>query len=255
MEEVDKLYNKLKQIEALYGIVGVTTCILLIVGFALIWKYLISTVQNQAKITFDKELADHNKGIQRELARLNTELNFLKEKQIGNIDKEREAILEYLSAYSKWLFGSLEVDILSYKYNNFEDINAVLKEMRIAQSTCNQSWNKLKFWSTDNELLIASHNLNLELLKYSQYHEKILSELRYNLSWGKSYSDKFVSGLDKFEQFKEMMHFLASEEKKIKEENDAIVKNFWKNKLPIYQEVILKNDAFQKQARKYLKHE
>ena len=255
MKDINDIFEKLEQVERLYGIYGVLIVITLAVAFILIWRYLTKTIENQAKITFDKELADYNKGIQKELALLNSEMGLLTNRKIGNVDKEREAILKYLDAYSYWLYGSLEIDILSFKYNNFEDINSTLKNIRAAYSECNESWNKLKFWSTDKEIVNASHELNLAILKYSQYHESTLGKLRHNLSWGKMYTDQFQSILDKIDKMTEWVEFLASEDKRIRAENEEIIKEYWNGRKELFAEVVSKNSEFQTRARQYLQHE
>jgi hypothetical protein len=254
MDDADKIVERLNEIEKLYGITGVAIAILLVVGFILIWRYLITTIENQSKITFDKELADHNRKIQKELNELNTELQFFTNKQLGNVDKEREAIINYLTAYSHWLYGSLEIDILSFKYNNFEDINAVLKAIRDAHSSCSQAWNKLKFWCADATLVDSSHKLNLAILKYSQYHQSTLGTLRHNLSWGKLYSDQFQTLIGKIREYKEWAEFLASEDKRIREENEKTVKEFWDGRADLFKEVVKCNETFQALAREYLNH-
>lgn len=255
MKDINDIFEKLEQVEKLYGIFGVIIALILIMAFVLIWRYLTKTIENQAKITFDKELADYNKGIQKELSLLNSEIGFLTNKKIGNVDKEREAIISYLNSYSFWLYGSLEIDILSFKYNNYEDINTILKTIREAYAECNQNWNKLRFWSTDKTIVNASHDLNMALLKYSQYHETTLSKLRHNLSWGKMYSDQFQTILDKIDTMKEWAEFLAAEDERIRRENDQIIKEYWEGRLDLFKAVVSKNDDFQEIAREYLKHE
>ncbi|MFN5432463.1 MAG: hypothetical protein ACK498_17110 [Cyclobacteriaceae bacterium] len=254
IDKIDKVFERLNQIEKLYGLTGVFIAILIVIGFILIWKYLTKTIENQAKITFDKELADHNKKIQKELTLLTNELQLIANKQLGNIDKEREAIINYLNAYSYWLYGSLNVDILSFKYNNYEDINSVLRTIRKANADCNEAWNKLKFWSTDKALITTSHDLNQAILKYSQYHQKTLGGLRHNLSWGKIYSDQFQTIIGQIKQYKEWAEFLASEDKRIREENEKTVKEFWDGQLALFKEVVRQNEIFQETARKYLNH-
>lgn len=255
MKDLNDIFEKLEQVERLYGITGVLIAIILVVSFILIWKYLTKTVENQAKITFDKELADYNKGIQKELSELNSEIGLLVNRKIGNVDKEREAILKYLDSYSYWLYGSLEIDFLSFKYNNHEDINSTLKKIRGAYSECNQSLNKLKFWSTDDNIVNTSHELNMALLKYSQYHETTLGKLRQNLSWGKTYSDQFQTIIDKIERMRDWAEFLGAEDKRIREENEKIIKEYWEGREELFAEVVSKNRDFQTVARQYLQHE
>jgi hypothetical protein len=255
MKDINDLFEKLEQVERLYGISGVLIAIILIVAFILIWKFLTKTIENQAKITFDKELADYNKGILKELSMLNFEIGLLTNRKIGNVDKEREAILSYLNAYSYWLYGSLEIDILSFKYNNFEDINSILNKIREAYSESNQSWNKLKFWSTDERIIRASHELNMTLLKYSKYHETTLRKLRHNLSWGKLYSDQFQTIFKMIDRKKDWAEFLAAEDKRIIAENEKIIKEYWNGRKELFGEVVSKNIEFQTIARQYLKHD
>lgn len=255
MKDIKDLFEKLEQIERLYGIFGVIFLIIFVVAGILIWKYLTKTIENQAKITFDKELADYNKGIQQELSTLNSEIGLLTNRKIGNVDKEREAIISYLDSYSFWLFGSLEIDIISYKYNNYEDMDFVLKKIREAHSECNQCWNKLQFWSTDKEIVNSSHELNTALMKYSQYNETTLGRLRYNLSLGKSYNDQFQKIIDKVDKVRDLAEYLALEDKKIRGENEKIIKDFWDGRLDLFKDVVSKNREFQKIARAYLHHE
>lgn len=126
MENIQQIIERLDEIEKLYGITGVILAIIIIIGFILIWKYLIRTIDNQAKITFDKKMADYNKEIQEELANLNDELNYLTTQKLGNIDKEREAIINYLDAYNYW-DGRLELfNEVMNKDDYFQDVASVI---------------------------------------------------------------------------------------------------------------------------------
>lgn len=255
MTDLETLFKKLDKIEQIHGQTGLYLGIFCLISLFLIWIYLKKSVENQVKISFEKELADYNKNIQKELAEINSEIGLLLNRKIGNADQEREAILSYLNAYSYLLYGSLEFDILSFKYNNQEDINSTLKQIRKAYSECNQSWNKLKFWTTKEDIVHSSHELNKILLKYGKLHQLTLSELRSNLSWRKLYSDQLQTHLEKNGNLKEWTEFLALQDQRILEENKRLIEKFWEEREILFAEVVKRNEEFQVITRQYLDHE
>lgn len=256
MTDIEIISKKLDTIQRIYGFTGVVITIILVVAYYLFWKYLLKTVEFKAKISFEKELVDYNKGMMKELARLNNELDSVSSKQIGNINSERTAILDYLSTYSHWLYGSLEIDILSFKHNNFEDINNVLNNIREAHSQCNQSWNKLKFWATDEEIVLASHDLNISILEFSHYHIETLGKLRHNLTWSKIYLDQYTLIENKDKNLDSTWtNFVVKEDERLRAENDKILHDYWHGRTDIFKVIVIKNDKFQKLARVYLNHD
>lgn len=252
--DIDKFYEKLKQVEITFGLTGVIVVLLLVIGIFIVQKQLSATIKAQIKIGFDKQLSDYNKEIQKELSQLNIALSTLSTKFIGNVDKEREAFLEYLSAYSYWLHGTLDIEILSFKSNNSETIDLALQNIRRGYLKTNESWNKLRFWCTNEELWTSSHNLNMALLEYSHLHDKILTKMRDNLVSRQFYHNQFLELRKENKRDKDLELWLATEYDDYSKKIDELVKEFYEERLLLHKKVVEKNQFFQHNARNYLNH-
>ncbi|WP_010136299.1 hypothetical protein [Ochrovirga pacifica] len=278
MKEVDLIIERLNDIEKYNGIWGVVITISLVVGFILIWKYLTKSIETKAvhsyneslellkadlqekialklssqKAEFSKEIARYTSDLDKDLSKLSSELAISNSKQIEVHNEERKAIIEYLNAYSELLYGALEVKILDYKYNNHEDINSKLLEINKAYSKNSIAWNKLKFWTTNRDLISITHKLNTKILELSHYTQAKLDILRYNLTWGKMYTDSFIRITKDKDTIYETAQMLAEEDKKIRKENEILVKEYHEGKLKIWSEVMEINHTFQDIAKKYL---
>lgn len=278
MNEFDQIIERLNEIEKYNGIWGVFITIALVIGFLLLWKFLTKSIETKAvhsyneslellkadlnekiglkisnqKAQFSKELAQYSSDLDKDLSKLTAELAIRNSKKIKVQNEERKSIVEYLNGYSELLYGALEVQILDYKYNNREDINAKLIEINKAYSRTNIAWNKMEFWTPNKDLILITHKLNAKILELSHYTQSKLGTLRHNLTWGKMYTDSFLRIMKDKETHTEYTKFLAEEDKRIRAENDAIYKEYWDGKLKIWKEVMSINHEFQALAKNYL---
>ena len=278
MEEFDEIIKRLNEIEKYNGIWGVVITIVLVIGFILLWKFLTTSIEKKAVQEYDKRLEDFKADLQekigtklneqqgaitkeiskyqseldKDLSKLTAELEISNAKKIEVKNEERKAIVDYLDSYSSFLYGALQVQILDYKYKNYEDVNTKLEEINKAYAKTNIAWNKMKFWTTNDDIIQITHDLNTKMLELSHFTQSKLGSLRHNLTWGKMYTDSFQKVIKDLESHKEYAEFLASEDKRIREENDKIYKEYWDGKLEIWSEVMKINGEFQKMAKEYL---
>ena len=278
MEQFDEIVERLNEIEKYNGIWGLVITITLVIGFILLWKYLTKSIETKAvhsyneslellkadlqekieskltaqKAEFSKELAKYSSDLDKDLSKLSSELEISNSRKIEVQNEERKAIIEYLNTYSECLFGSLEVKILDYEYNNHQDINSKLLEINKAYSKNSIAWNKMKFWTTNTELISITHNLNKKILELSHYTQSKLGTLRYNLAWGKMYRDSFLRITKDKQSHTEYSKLIAEEDKNIREENDVIRKEYQQGKLKIWEEIMEINHVFQDLAKSYL---
>lgn len=275
--KTDEIFQKLEEIEKYAGIFGVVIAITMTISFLLLWKFLTKSIETKAvakynisletfklefqqKIAQDlakqqalisKDITSYKAELDRDLSKLSADLAVNNSKKIEVQNEERKSIIEYLSSSSEWLYGSLDIQILDYKYQNYEDINNKLLDINLAYSKTNIATNKMQFWSTNNDLITKAFELNKKTLELGHFIQSKLGTLRHNLGWGKMYTDSFQKIKD-FESHKEYAEFLAAEDKRILNENDQLYKEFWKGKLEIYGEVLKFNSEFQAAAKKHL---
>ena len=278
MKDVNLILEKLEEVQRYNGIGGVVIAIALIIGFLLLWIYLTRSIESKAVLENNKNLekfkselqenigtkiaqqqAEISKGLasykadlDKDLSKLSSELSMNNSVKIEVKNEERKAIIEYLNSYSEWLYGSLEIQILDYKYQNYEDINNKLSDINLAYSKTNIATNKMQFWTTNHDLIAAALQINKKTLELSHFTQSKLGSLRHNLSWGKIYTDSFKEVIKDFESHKEYVEFLAAEDKRIQSENDQLYREYWSGKLEIYTEVLKINGDFQALAKKYL---
>lgn len=278
MRDANLILKELQEIQKYNGITGVIIAIILIVGFVLLWKFLGKSIEANAVLgnnkileKFKSELqeniglkitqqqAEINKGLtaykselDKDLSKLTSELSINNSIRLEVKNEERKAIIEYLNSYSEWLYGSMDIQILNYKYQNYEDINSKLTEINLAYSKTNIATNKIQFWTTNHDLVNCVLELNKKTLELSHFVQSKLGSLRHNLGWRKMYTDSFERIGQNFEKHNEYVKFLVAEDKRIQAENDQLYKDFWKGKLDIFGEVLEYNTTFQSLAKKYL---
>lgn len=274
---IDEIIKKLEEIEKYAGILGVIITIIIIVGFILLWKFLTKSIETKAIIEYNKslelfkselqqkigidlaqqqgliskEITSYKAELDKDLSKLSADLAVNNSRKIEVKNEERKSIIEFLDSYSEYLFGSLEIQILDYKFQNYEEINNKLFEINKSYIRTNISLNKMKFWSTNQELISLGHELNTELLKLSHFTQLTLGTLRYNLSVGKINQDSFLS-IKNIDQHKEYAEYLAKEDTRIRLENDSLYKKYWKDKLEFFSQVLETNNQFHALAKKYL---
>jgi|GEM_PF-4247324 len=278
MRDANLILKELQEIQKYNGIGGVVIAIIIIVAFLLLWRFLTKSIESNAviannknlerfkselqesigiKITnqqaeINRELASYKAELDKDLSKIASELSVNNSIIIEVKNEERKAIIEYLASYSEWLYGSLAIQILDYKYQNFEDINNKLLEINLAYTKTNIATNKMQFWTSNHEIMSSVYELNKKTLELTQFIQSKLGTLRHNLGWGKILTDAFERISKNFEAHKEYAEFLAKEDKRIRAENDELTREFYKVKLEIYGDVLTLNHQFQREAKKHL---
>jgi len=278
MKDANLILKELQDIQKYNGIWGVIIAIVVIIAFLLLWIFLKKSIESNAVVANNKNLerfkselqesiglkitqqqAEINRGLtaykselDRDLSKLTSELAINNSIRLEVKNEERRAIIEYLNAYSEWLYGSLEVQILDYEYQNYEDINDKLSEIVTAFYRTNIATNKLQFWTNNYDLVNGVLALNKKTLELSHFVQTKLGILRYNLGWGKMNRDSFERATKNVDNHSEYIKFLVSEDKRIEEENKQLRKDFWIGKLDLYGEVLKINNSFQTLAKKHL---
>lgn len=275
--DIDQIIQKLEEIEKYAGWLGVFITIIIVIGFILLWKFLTKSIESKAiveynkslelfkselqqKISLDlaqqqalisKEITSYKAELDKDLSKLSADLAVNNSRKIEVKNEERKSIIEFLDAYSEYLYGSLEIQIIDYKFQNYEEINDKLFEINKCYIRTNIALNKMKFWSINQELISLGYKLNSALLKLSHFTQFKLGTLRHNLSWEKMNHDSFLRIKD-LEQQKEYAEYLAKEDIRIRSENDALYKEYWKDKLELFDTVMQINNEFHSLAKKYL---
>ncbi|WP_343591333.1 hypothetical protein [Flavobacterium sp.] len=284
MREANLVLQKLEEIQRYSGFIGVVFAIILISAFLLLWKFLTKSIESNAVIANNKNLekfkselqesiglkitqqqAEINRGLtaykaelDKDLSKLTSALSLNNSIRIEFKNEERKSIIEFLNSYSEWLYGSLDIQIIDYKYHNFEDINSKLSDINLAYSKTNIALNKMQFWLSNHDLEMSALYLNKKTLELSQFVQSKLGTLRYNLGWGKIFVDSFQektsnqANINSTEGHKLYTDFLVKEDKRIRSENEQLIKDFYKGRLEIYGEVLKLNIVFKDAAKKYL---
>ena len=279
MDELEKVIEKLDEIYRYAGLFGLVFFILLAILLIAFWLFFKSSVIKSAEFEFDKKLSKFQGEIQgilnsksneqqafynqklaefqldlnKELTKISAEIDIEKSNITENRNEERKSILEFLNTYSELVYGSLDIQILDYGYNNYEEITNRLRIINQNYGKLNVAQNRVRFWTDDQELIEKTHNLTSAILKYSHFTQKHLGELAFNLRIGKTLRDRFVENFEKYDQIPDYLKKLAEEEKKVRDDNDKLYKKYWEEKTDHYKEFYSANLDFIVIANKYLK--
>lgn len=144
MKDLNDIIEKLEDIYKTFGIIGVALVLLLVIGTFILWKFLIKNVEAQAKLSVDKELIEYTKKLEEKIIALNSELQRISNKNIGNDNKEREAILDFIDSYGNWLHGTLGTRPFLHVHN-IKDISKAINRINKAYRKTNERLNKMFF--------------------------------------------------------------------------------------------------------------
>ena len=279
MDELEKIIEKLNEIYKYTGIFGLVFFILLAIILIAFWYFFKSSVIKSAEHDFDKKLTKFNGEIQeiltsksneqqafyakkiaefqlelnKELTKISAEIDIEKSNKTENRNEERNSILDFLNIYSELIYGVLDIQILDYGYNNYDEINNRLKLINQHFGKLNVTQNRIRFWTDDQELIKKTHELTSEILKYSHFTQKHLGKLEFNLRIGKTLRDSFVENFEKYEKLPVYLQQIAEEEKKIRDDNNALYKEYWQEKNNHFKDFYSVNLQFIEIANKYLK--
>jgi len=278
MNELEKVIEKLDEIylyTGIWGLVFFLALAIILIGF---WLYFKSSIEKSTQYEFDSKLAKLQGEIQRilneksaqeqafyneklanyqlelnkELSKISAELDVDKSTKIEIKNEERKSVLEFIKLYSELIYGTLDIKILDYGYNNYEEIKTRLKEIDSRYSNLNIVQNSLIFWSDNHELIIQSNSLKKAILDQSHFTQKLLGRLEHNLMWGKSLKDTFVENFSKASTVTDFLKELADEEKKIIKENDDLYKEYWADQKTYFENFLKENGKFLNLAKKYI---
>lgn len=278
MDEFDKIIKKLDEVYLYSGIAGLVFFLLLAIILIGFWIYFKSSIEKSAQYEFDsrlsrlqgeiqkkiseksneqqalysEKLALYQLDLNRELSKISADIDFEKNQKIEIKNEERKSILEFFKLYSELVYGGLDIKILDYGYNNYEEIKARLKEIDKKYSALNVIQNNLIFWSDDHQLIMQSHNLKKVILEYSHFTQRLLGRLEHKLMWGKSLKDTFVENFSKSSTITDFLKELAEEEKKVRKENDELYAEYWRDQKPYFDNFLTENNNFINLAKKYI---
>ncbi|QOW09567.1 hypothetical protein Q73A0000_03900 [Kaistella flava (ex Peng et al. 2021)] len=278
MDDFDKIIKKLDEVYLYSGIAGLVFFLLLAIILTGFWIYFKSSIEKSAQYEFDaqltklqgeiqktlneksneqqalysEKLALYQLDLNKELSKISSDLDFEKNQKIEIKNEERKSIIEFLGLYSDLVYGALDIKILDYGYNNYEEIKTRLKEIDRKYSALNVIQNNLKFWSDNHELVMESHKLQMVILDYSHFTQRLLGKLEFNLKWGKSLKDTFVENFTKSSDVTDFLKELAEEEKKIRMKNDELYTEYWKERKPYFDNFLNANNDFIKLAKTYI---
>ena len=268
MDDIDKIINKLDDVYKYAGIAGIIFFLLLTITLIAFWTYFksyfeklaehnfgtkLAEIQGQIQQTLDEKSSQQQAFYNQQLAELTAKLDLDNSNKFENKSEERKSIISFLNSYSKLVFGTLDIKILDYGYNNYEEIDQRLKLINSNYSDLKVLENHVKFWSDDKELILKINDLTMSILKYSHFTQKLLGELNFNLKIGKTLRDSFTQTLEKTQETTDFLHEIAEQEKQIRENNNKLYQQYWKERQPYYQEFFNANLAFMNIASKYLK--
>ncbi|WP_321515358.1 hypothetical protein [Marinifilum fragile] len=256
MKDLNDIIEKLEGIYKTFGIIGVILVLLLVIGTFILWKFLIKNIEEHAKLSVGKELIEYTKKLEEKIVALNSELQRISNKNIGNDNKEREAILDFIDSYGNWLHGTLGTQTFS-RVHNINDINKAINRINKAYCKTNEKLNKMLFWTSESNIITPAIKLQKEILKYSNRHEVILAHLRRNIE----YIDNEDIAMDLLLNDKDNKPFIDLLPELIKESNPGtlshminsrIISKFYNTASEQYITVETENKTFQNITREYL---
>jgi hypothetical protein len=90
-----------------------------------------SSIEKSAQYEFDsrpiysEKLALYQLDL-KELSKISAEIDFEKSQKIEIKNEKRKSIFEFLKLYSDLIYGALDIKVLDYGYNNYEEIKSRL---------------------------------------------------------------------------------------------------------------------------------
>lgn len=277
----DQLVSLIKELSDIRNTLGLGWAILLtlmILGFIIVYQYLSKTITKQAEQFYNQNLesfkgdiyktigeqlvthhnklnislADHKSNLDKSLLLIKTNLNVLSDKQIQNQNEERKSIIEFIEAYSEWLYGSIDTYFFNFRVLGIEEIINQIKEIGISTSKSNIAYNKLRFWSQDSGLSDLAHNIRMELLELSHKLNRVLLNLNNKLLRKELIIKRSSKLSENALQNKIVIEEIDLEIQKLESECETLIIDFYNHKNNVWDGILEANLKFHEAARDYL---
>jgi hypothetical protein len=238
----------------------IITAILIFLGGLWLKNFLPNYFNEKGKLLAQKEdiqeITEKIEGVKSEFTKetefLKVELQKLLNFEVSHRTEERNSIINFYERYNQWLYALLEINFGVYSNVNFGELveKRIYIEKFYAETSVAQS--KLKLLVKDNDIIILSGDLMLEILKFKGWIDKRLLSLQHNLESHKSLTDQFLVIIKDFEQNKEVAKSMAEEEKEIKAKRKEIVDEFYANRNDEYGKILTPDSDFRELVKAYL---
>jgi hypothetical protein len=206
--------------------------------------------QDIADITKHIELVKKEFTQENEILKAN--LQFVINNQLQQSNEERNAIINFFDYFGKWInVGLLNTKVNEYNRNNIDDLIQKDRDLNDFYTQTNVAQNRISLLVEDEKIVKLSHELISETLRFNQWTQKILLELRLNLEGERRGFEMFLE-LIKIKPMPVEALKIAKEEKEFHAKRKEICDEYYKNNIEEYKKVIRFSTKFTETVKMYL---
>ncbi|MDZ7693610.1 MAG: hypothetical protein U5K69_21240 [Balneolaceae bacterium] len=231
----------------------------IIIGIALL--FLSSYIKKKANNLADKsdleELTEIVESVKKkysdETELLKAELEVLTSKKTEIFNEEKEALLNFYFELNKWIWTKLNIQLADYNHLKVDELSKQIIEIHDTYNNVNVLFAKFRVL-TQNEILIdKGQELILEVLKYHQFIESNMRDLKFSLGLEKGMFDVLTKYTEERREipedgrrfFKEISEYTSEEKEKVFDE-------FYDEKLKLFSKIVTLNKQFEELVKRHL---
>ncbi len=197
-------------------------------------------------------------GIRHEFLReheyLKTELQRILNIEVSYRDEERNALIQFYSMNSEWLFSILEVNFGNYNRNNLDALISIRNNISTFFAKTGIAKSKIELLVDDKDVVSLAQKLHTATLTFHHWTDARFFELQHNSESHKSLTERFLIIIKNFDANRELAQEMVTEEQRLIEESKELFADYMANRNFEYFKVKPIESEFAELVKKYLKN-
>lgn len=184
---------------------------------------------------------------------LKTELQRALSNEVSYQNEVRNALINYHSIISEWLYSILEVGFGDYNKTNIESLITTRKTIAGYYAKAGIAKSRVELLVEDQELVKLSQDLYTQSLAFHHWTDKEFLLLQQNSENQKSLTDRFLIVMKDFDNNKELAQSMAKDEEKLRAEAKALFDNYMAKRNDEYFKVTPIEKGYSDRLKQHLK--
>ena len=189
---------------------------------------------------------------QRENEEIKAKLLHLLTLQQSHRNEERNVIIDFYREYNECLFLMIEINVNNYEHYNIKDLVEKRIKINMQIKTINVSKSLMKLLVKDEDIIVKSNQLIVELLEFKSLIDNNLMKLQIKLKSYDNQFNKIMELMPEYENAKDTINIFETENQKTVKEIIEIRKEFFDNIIIQHQRILPANNEFTQMVKKYL---
>lgn len=184
---------------------------------------------------------------------LKAHLQVLTSKETEMFSEEKRALIEFYVETNNWIWAKLNLQLADFNHLTVDELGDHIIDIHNTYNKVNVLFSKFCVLTTNQELIKNGRELISTVLKYHQFIEKNMRDLKFSLGLEKGIFQVLSKYIDERKEipqdgkqfFKEVSEYTSEEKKKLFD-------SFYDEKLKLFGEVVSKKSEFEGLVKDHL---